>query len=265
MTKDNPLDFNNDRLAYPHLTPWASHLLAQALCEDLKTRPRAIAALSAARRLVLDEAQSGLPESTCDALAALATELERIEYAFRDLEDGVRPEGITAGRVGSGRRPESNAVLAFEARAVAAVKWLQILNGDRLYKDDAIALVATAIPAALIKHHPKVGDSQKFGCLSAAEQLRAWLDAFREGSRRDGVFQELWVGLQTKWANMAYRKMIGTKTDSTPSPGLPPNFIPKIEAPREVPLYGGWEGPQSMEDATPQQIMDWLREGLPTT
>lgn len=193
MSEVFSMDFSKDRIQFPELGVKLSVYLDDFLGEPDASRGRMIGALVLLRRILRDRGALSLfeKEAPSNAIDSLEHELERIEYALRDLEDGAPPSALFAPTGGGGRPAESNAVIDFQAHAVAAVHLLGTLEVNPLSKDDAIAAVAPTIPHALLQKHS--GTKRRLsGALTPEEQLRAWLDAFgRKRTRRFGRLQQL--------------------------------------------------------------------------
>ena len=198
---DDPFDFDFNKVpvTHPGLDYSSAAYLADAMTSPEGSRERAIAALAASRSLVTHDIAPGTRPETQEALSALVKELEHIEYALRDLEDGVKPTGITAASRGAGRPPESNAIIDFQARAVLAVKWLQRLEAGALTKTAAVSAVAKLIPRTLLQTQAGREGDKRAGALTQEEQLAAWLDkSYRRGSRQHGRLLELWYEISVE-------------------------------------------------------------------
>jgi hypothetical protein len=194
VSEGSYFDFNPDTSQFRGVDLHSAALLTELVSSETGSRARAIAAIAAARSLILRDLADPDNAATREAFAATAAELFRVEYALRDLEDGVPPTGLTAPR-GSGRPPASNAVADFQARAVAAVAWLQRLQAGALTKQKAIAAVAEHIPTALLRAHAG-RDRNATGTLTQLEQLERWIDdCGRKGTRGNGLLRELWYEL----------------------------------------------------------------------
>jgi hypothetical protein len=192
-------DFSKVPAAHPGIDHSSAAYLADAMVSPEGSRERAIAALAAARSLVAHDIAPGTKPETQEALSALAKELEHMEYALRDLEDGVGPTGLTALSRGGGRPPESNAVIDFQVRAVLAVKWLQQLETGALTKTAAVSAVAKVIPRTLLQTLAEHDGERRGGTLKPEEQLAAWLDkSYRRGSRQHGRLLELWYEISVE-------------------------------------------------------------------
>jgi hypothetical protein len=186
-------DFHKLPMTHPGLDYSSAAYLADAMVSPEGSRERAIAALAAARTLVAHDIAPGTRPETQEALSALVNELEHIEYTLRDLEDGVKPTGLTAPSREGGRPPESNAVIDFQVRAIMAVKWLQQLETGALTKTAAVSAVAKVIPRTLLQTQAGQDGERRGGTLKPEEQLAAWLDkSHRRGSRQHGRLLELW-------------------------------------------------------------------------
>ena len=195
MSSFNPFDTNQYRVAeFPDLGAEISFLVEDARAQAPNSRARAIAALAAVRHFIADCGDGSLELQTSAALCELAKDLYKVEYALRDLEEGLPPDELVTQRRAPGRPPEPRAVVEFQARVVVAVEWLQILKPEPLTRNSAETIVAPLIPMALCREHPGPGN---IGCLTQLEQLRAWQDAFRRaGTRKAGVKQETWWELE---------------------------------------------------------------------
>jgi hypothetical protein len=194
MTQDDPFDFNNARVEFAELGAEVGQYVSGALKEPAGSRVRAIAALAAARLVLSHQTTQCLEPQTARAIDALTVELGRVEYALRDLEDGLRPVGLTEAR-SYGRPPDSNAAVDFQARALVVVELLQHLKDKPLSEDQAVAAVAELVPSTLLQEQPRTGE-RIGGKLTPREQLRAWRESFaRKGSRRHGRIYELWFDI----------------------------------------------------------------------
>jgi len=242
-------DFNEPRLPYRFLGAEAGACVQDA-SEVMENNPDArLAAIAAlqATRLALPKLASlaGASNAAAQTFEAICASIRRVETALREVEAGAQPSGVLAPSSSQGRPPAPPADLAFQGRAVLAVKWLQRLTARPLSRTDALAAVARYIPKSMVSkrdHHT----------LTPKEQLDAWIDAFgrKDDTTRQRVLSDLRYDIWAAWFR-CWRELQTA------------NGAPALTH-KGAPVYGDWvERDQS--NATPDDVIAWLKQGAETT
>ena len=237
-------DLNEPRLPFRFLGTEVGACVQDAsevMQNDPDSRRAAIAALQATR-LALPKLASlaGASSEAAQAFEAICASLRRVEAALREVEAGAQPSGVLAPPSSQGRPRAIPDDLAFQGRAVLAVKWLQRLTARPLSRTEGLAAVARVIPKSMVSrrdHHT----------LTPKEQLDAWIDAFgrKDDATRRRVLSDLRYDIWAAWFR-CWRELQNA------------NGAPALTH-KGAPVYGDWiERDQS--DATPDDVIAWLKQ-----